>query len=181
MHELGGVERTTGFELIDGVKTSGASEIRPEYPGTLRRNSMRECREGGLNMNFMESYFCQVSNSNPMPPQLYFVCSMKSKLLHMAIKVIHKLTPSLFLPTTSNSNSTCQVLSLLRTGLALPASACVCPSRDICIPSPPSQIPTHPSRLNPKITASLKFLCLTLSSQIGLLFFYLYFCTLYML
>ncbi|KAI5942588.1 desmoglein-1 [Manis javanica] len=59
MHELGGVERTTGFELIDGVKTSGASEIRPEYPGTLRRNSMRECREGGLNMNFMESYFCQ--------------------------------------------------------------------------------------------------------------------------
>ncbi|KAK2499774.1 hypothetical protein MC885_021344 [Smutsia gigantea] len=43
MHELGGGERTTGFEFVDGVKTS---EIRPEYSGTLRRNSMRECREG---------------------------------------------------------------------------------------------------------------------------------------
>nr|XP_002713529.1 desmoglein-1 [Oryctolagus cuniculus] len=59
MQDLGGGERTTGFELMDGVKASGAPEICPEYPGTLRRSSMRECREGGLNMNFMESYFCQ--------------------------------------------------------------------------------------------------------------------------
>uniref|UniRef100_A0AC11E4U8 Desmoglein 1 n=1 Tax=Ovis aries TaxID=9940 RepID=A0AC11E4U8_SHEEP len=59
MQDLGGGERTTGFELTDGVKMSGGPEICQEYPGTLRRNSMRECREGGLNMNFMESYFCQ--------------------------------------------------------------------------------------------------------------------------
>uniref|UniRef100_A0A2K6FCT0 Desmoglein 1 n=1 Tax=Propithecus coquereli TaxID=379532 RepID=A0A2K6FCT0_PROCO len=59
MQDLGGGERTTGFELTDGVKTSGMPEICQEYSGTLRRNSMRECREGGLNMNFMESYFCQ--------------------------------------------------------------------------------------------------------------------------
>uniref|UniRef100_A0A8D1WBW8 Desmoglein-1 n=1 Tax=Sus scrofa TaxID=9823 RepID=A0A8D1WBW8_PIG len=59
MQELGGGERTTGFELIDGGKISGAPEICQEHSGTLRRNSMRECREGGLNMNFMESYFCQ--------------------------------------------------------------------------------------------------------------------------
>ncbi|XP_016042686.1 desmoglein-1 [Erinaceus europaeus] len=57
MQDLGGGERTTGFELEEGVKT--APEICQEYSGTLRRNSMRECREGGLNMNFMESYFCQ--------------------------------------------------------------------------------------------------------------------------
>ena len=60
MQDLGGGERTTGFELMDGVKTSAAPEICQEYSGTLRRNSMRECRDGGLNMNFMESYFCQV-------------------------------------------------------------------------------------------------------------------------
>lgn len=60
MQDLGGGERTTGFELVDGVKTSAAPEICQEYSGTLRRNSMRECRDGGLNMNFMESYFCQV-------------------------------------------------------------------------------------------------------------------------
>nr|XP_035952592.1 desmoglein-1 [Halichoerus grypus] len=59
MQDLGGGERTTGFELTEGVKTSGVPEICQEYSGTLRRNSMRECREGGLNMNFMESYFCQ--------------------------------------------------------------------------------------------------------------------------
>ncbi|XP_015337945.1 desmoglein-1 [Marmota marmota marmota] len=59
MQDLGGGERTTGFELMDGVKTSAAPEICQEYSGTLRRNSMRECREGGLNMNFMENYFCQ--------------------------------------------------------------------------------------------------------------------------
>uniref|UniRef100_A0A8D2CXG4 Desmoglein 1 n=1 Tax=Sciurus vulgaris TaxID=55149 RepID=A0A8D2CXG4_SCIVU len=59
MQDLGGGERTTGFELMDGVKTSAPPEICQEYSGTLRRNSMRECREGGLNMNFMESYFCQ--------------------------------------------------------------------------------------------------------------------------
>lgn len=59
MQDLGGGERTTGFELVDGVKTSAAPEICQEYSGTLRRNSMRECRDGGLNMNFMESYFCQ--------------------------------------------------------------------------------------------------------------------------
>ncbi|XP_053427805.1 desmoglein-1 [Nycticebus coucang] len=59
MQDLGGGERTTGFEITDGVKTSGMPEICQEYSGTLRRNSMRECREGGLNMNFMESYFCQ--------------------------------------------------------------------------------------------------------------------------
>ncbi|KAG8516768.1 Desmoglein-1, partial [Galemys pyrenaicus] len=59
MQDLGGGERTTGFELSEGVKTSGVPEICQEYSGTLRRNSMRECREGGLNMNFMESYFCQ--------------------------------------------------------------------------------------------------------------------------
>ncbi|XP_007951639.1 desmoglein-1 [Orycteropus afer afer] len=59
MQDLGGGERTSGFEVTNGVKTSGAPEICQEYSGTLRRNSMRECREGGLNMNFMESYFCQ--------------------------------------------------------------------------------------------------------------------------
>ncbi|XP_073926195.1 desmoglein-1 [Castor canadensis] len=59
MQDLGGGERTTGFELMDGVKTPAAPEICQEYSGTLRRNSMRECRDGGLNMNFMESYFCQ--------------------------------------------------------------------------------------------------------------------------
>ncbi|XP_055481695.1 desmoglein-1 [Psammomys obesus] len=59
MQDLGGGERTTGFEMMDGVKTSAAPEICQEYSGTLRRNSMRECRDGGLNMNFMESYFCQ--------------------------------------------------------------------------------------------------------------------------
>uniref|UniRef100_A0A8C2VIF2 Desmoglein 1 n=1 Tax=Chinchilla lanigera TaxID=34839 RepID=A0A8C2VIF2_CHILA len=59
MQDLGGGERTTGFELMEGVKTSAAPEICQEYSGTLRRNSMRECREGGLNMNFMENYFCQ--------------------------------------------------------------------------------------------------------------------------
>ncbi|KAM5219676.1 desmoglein-1 isoform 2-T4 [Hipposideros larvatus] len=58
MQDLGGEERMTGFELTDGIKTRGP-EICQEYSGTLRRNSMRECREGGLNMNFMESYFCQ--------------------------------------------------------------------------------------------------------------------------
>ncbi|XP_006150638.1 desmoglein-1 isoform X2 [Tupaia chinensis] len=57
MQDLGGGERTTGFEIADGVKTG--QEICQDYSGTLRRNSMRECREGGLNMNFMESYFCQ--------------------------------------------------------------------------------------------------------------------------
>ncbi|KAL1773400.1 desmoglein-1 isoform X2 [Sigmodon hispidus] len=59
MQDLGGGERSTGFELMDGVKSSAAPEICQEYSGTLRRNSMRECRDGGLNMNFMESYFCQ--------------------------------------------------------------------------------------------------------------------------
>ncbi|XP_062932889.1 desmoglein-1 [Cynocephalus volans] len=59
MQDLGGGERTTGFELAEGVKTSGVPDICQEYSGTLRRNSMRECREGALNMNFMESYFCQ--------------------------------------------------------------------------------------------------------------------------
>ena len=76
MQDLGGGERTTGFELTDGVKMSGGPEICQEYPGTLRRNSMRECREGGLNMNFMESYFCQVSSLSPcllsiLHPYLY--------------------------------------------------------------------------------------------------------------
>ncbi|XP_054439784.1 desmoglein-1-like [Pteronotus mesoamericanus] len=59
MQDMGGEERTTGFELTDAVKTSGAPETCQEYSGTFRRNSMRECREGGLNMDFMESYFCQ--------------------------------------------------------------------------------------------------------------------------
>ncbi|XP_036888356.1 desmoglein-1-like [Sturnira hondurensis] len=59
MQNMGEEERMRGFELTDGIKTSGAPEICQEYSGTLRRNSMRECREGGLNMNFMESYFCQ--------------------------------------------------------------------------------------------------------------------------
>ncbi|XP_027260190.1 desmoglein-1-alpha isoform X2 [Cricetulus griseus] len=59
MQDLGGGERTTGFELMDGVKASAGPEICQEYSGTLRRNSMRECRDGGLNMNFMENYFCQ--------------------------------------------------------------------------------------------------------------------------
>ncbi|XP_065746643.1 desmoglein-1 [Phocoena phocoena] len=58
MQDLGGGERTTALELVDGVKTSGQPKICQEYSGTLR-SSMRECREGGLNMNFMESYFCQ--------------------------------------------------------------------------------------------------------------------------
>ena len=70
MQDLGGGERTTGFELTDGVKMSGGPEICQEYPGTLRRNSMRECREGGLNMNFMESYFCQVSSLSPCLPSI---------------------------------------------------------------------------------------------------------------
>ncbi|XP_004422476.1 PREDICTED: desmoglein-1 [Ceratotherium simum simum] len=59
MHDLAGGERTTGFDLTEGVKMSGARDICQEYSGTLRRNSVREGREGGLNMNFMESYFCQ--------------------------------------------------------------------------------------------------------------------------
>ncbi|XP_006899614.1 PREDICTED: desmoglein-1 isoform X2 [Elephantulus edwardii] len=59
MQDLGGGERTSGFEVTNGVKTSAMPEICQDYSGTLRRNSMRECREGGLNMNFMESYFCQ--------------------------------------------------------------------------------------------------------------------------
>ncbi|XP_040840620.1 desmoglein-1 isoform X2 [Ochotona curzoniae] len=58
MHDLGGGERTAGWEPIDGVRSSGAADISQEYPGTLR-GPVRECREGGLNMNFMESYFCQ--------------------------------------------------------------------------------------------------------------------------
>lgn len=68
MQDLGGEERQTGFELADGVHTSRAPEICQEYSGTLRRNSMRECREGGLNMNFMESYFCQVRSLAPYFP-----------------------------------------------------------------------------------------------------------------
>ncbi|XP_003924808.1 desmoglein-1 [Saimiri boliviensis] len=56
MHDLGGGERV---ELREEVNMSGMPETCQEYSGTLRRNSMRECREGGLNMNFMESYFCQ--------------------------------------------------------------------------------------------------------------------------
>ncbi|XP_076991835.1 desmoglein-1 [Tamandua tetradactyla] len=59
VQDLGGGERTSGFELTNGVKLVGAPEICQEHSGTLRRNSMRECRDGGLNMNFMESYFCQ--------------------------------------------------------------------------------------------------------------------------
>ncbi|KAM4841402.1 desmoglein-1 isoform 1-T1 [Thomomys bottae] len=59
MHDMGGEERITGFELMDGVKKPAAPEMCQEYSGTIRRNSMRECRDGGLNMNFMESYFCQ--------------------------------------------------------------------------------------------------------------------------
>lgn len=76
MQDLGGGERTAGFELTEGVKTPGVPEICQEYSGTLRRNSMRECREGGLNMNFMESYFCQVRSLapclpfHPVPPAL---------------------------------------------------------------------------------------------------------------
>lgn len=62
MHDLGGGERTAGWEPIDGVRSSGAADISQEYPGTLR-GPVRECREGGLNMNFMESYFCQVRPS----------------------------------------------------------------------------------------------------------------------
>uniref|UniRef100_A0A2K5C0Y3 Desmoglein 1 n=1 Tax=Aotus nancymaae TaxID=37293 RepID=A0A2K5C0Y3_AOTNA len=56
MHDLGGGERV---EIREEVNTSGMPDTCQEYSGTLRRNSMRECREGGLNMNFMESYFCQ--------------------------------------------------------------------------------------------------------------------------
>lgn len=67
MQDLGGGERTTALELVDGVKTSGQPKICQEYSGTLR-SSMRECREGGLNMNFMESYFCQVSSLSPCLP-----------------------------------------------------------------------------------------------------------------
>ncbi|MBV95051.1 Desmoglein-1, partial [Eschrichtius robustus] len=59
MQDLGGGEKMTALELVDGVKTSGAPKICQEYSGTLRRSSMRECTEEGLNMNFMESYFCQ--------------------------------------------------------------------------------------------------------------------------
>ena len=53
MQDLGGGERTTGFELMDGVKTSAAPEICQEYSGTLRRNSMRECRDGGSQYEFL--------------------------------------------------------------------------------------------------------------------------------
>uniref|UniRef100_A0A5F4W2X9 Desmoglein 1 n=1 Tax=Callithrix jacchus TaxID=9483 RepID=A0A5F4W2X9_CALJA len=56
MHDMGGGGRV---EQREEVNTSGMPETCQEYCGTLRRNSMRECREGGLNMNFMESYFCQ--------------------------------------------------------------------------------------------------------------------------
>ncbi|XP_036623969.1 desmoglein-1 [Trichosurus vulpecula] len=60
MRDLGeGGMGTSRFELTNGVKTSAIPEVCTGYSGTLRRNSMRECREGGLNMNFMESYFCQ--------------------------------------------------------------------------------------------------------------------------
>ncbi|XP_020848247.1 desmoglein-1 [Phascolarctos cinereus] len=60
MRDLGeGGIGTSRFELSNGVKTSAVPEVCTGYSGTLRRNSMRECREGGLNMNFMESYFCQ--------------------------------------------------------------------------------------------------------------------------
>ncbi|XP_004386951.1 desmoglein-1 [Trichechus manatus latirostris] len=59
IQDLGGGEITSRFEVTNGVKTCGGPEICQEYSGTLRRNSVRECREGGLNMNFMESYFCQ--------------------------------------------------------------------------------------------------------------------------
>lgn len=68
MQDLGGGERTTGLEVTDGVKTPGVPETCQEYSGTLRRNSMREGREGGLNMNFMESYFCQVRSRAPCLP-----------------------------------------------------------------------------------------------------------------
>ncbi|XP_072460575.1 desmoglein-1 [Notamacropus eugenii] len=60
MRDLGeGGMGTSRFELSNGVKTSAVPEVCTGHFGTLRRNSMRECREGGLNMNFMESYFCQ--------------------------------------------------------------------------------------------------------------------------
>ncbi|KAF6088457.1 hypothetical protein HJG60_008282 [Phyllostomus discolor] len=58
MQDMGEEERMRRFELTDAVKTR-ARETCQEYSGILRRNSMRECREGGLNMSFMESYFCQ--------------------------------------------------------------------------------------------------------------------------
>ncbi|XP_054439822.1 desmoglein-1-like [Pteronotus mesoamericanus] len=59
LQDMGEDERMTGFELTKGVKTSRAPETCQEYSGMFRRNSMRECREGGLNMDFIESYFCQ--------------------------------------------------------------------------------------------------------------------------
>ncbi|XP_057555315.1 desmoglein-1 [Hippopotamus amphibius kiboko] len=59
IQDLGGGERTTAFEITDGIKTSVVPETCQEYSGTLRRSSMRECRDGGLHMNFMENYFCQ--------------------------------------------------------------------------------------------------------------------------
>uniref|UniRef100_G3VXU2 Desmoglein 1 n=1 Tax=Sarcophilus harrisii TaxID=9305 RepID=G3VXU2_SARHA len=60
MGDLGeGGMGTSRYEISTGVKTSAVPEVCQGYSGTLRRNSMRECREGGLNMNFMESYFCQ--------------------------------------------------------------------------------------------------------------------------
>lgn len=79
MQDLGGGERTTGFEMMDGVKTSAAPEICQDYPGTLRRSSMRECRDGGLNMNFMESYFCQVRlSATSFSPSVIFQASTDS-------------------------------------------------------------------------------------------------------
>ncbi|XP_058896248.1 desmoglein-1 [Kogia breviceps] len=59
IQDLGGGERTTTLELLDAGKTSGTRKIGQENSGTLRRSSIRECRQGGLNMNFMENYFCQ--------------------------------------------------------------------------------------------------------------------------
>ncbi|XP_028379354.1 desmoglein-1-like [Phyllostomus discolor] len=63
MQDMGEEERMRGFELINGIKPPQAHETCQEYSGTLRRNSMRECREGGLNMDFMESYFCQKAHA----------------------------------------------------------------------------------------------------------------------
>ncbi|XP_038622444.1 desmoglein-1 [Tachyglossus aculeatus] len=49
----------SGLEITTGVKTSVVPEVCPGHSGTLRRNSMMEYREGGVNSNFVKNYFCQ--------------------------------------------------------------------------------------------------------------------------
>jgi hypothetical protein len=53
MQDLGGEERSTGFDTMDGVKASTVPDIFQENLGTLRRISTRECRDGGSQYEFL--------------------------------------------------------------------------------------------------------------------------------